>query len=68
MHTLPETYRSHKPTYFLNARLSALLIPMLNAIEREWRGPVDPSQRPYLRMAHSVLGKLLERELEAGAR
>src|SRR5262249_25471852 len=43
-----------------------LLIPVLTAIEYEWRGPVDPSQRPYLGMAHIGLGKLLEREMEAG--
>jgi hypothetical protein len=66
MHTVSETHRSHKPAS--SDRLSALLIPVLTAIESKWRGPVDPSQRPYLRMAHIGLGKLLERELEAGAR
>jgi hypothetical protein len=68
MHRVHEPDQSHKPTYFLNDRLSALLIPVLTAIEREWRGPVDPSRRPYLRMAHMGLGKLLELELEGGLR
>ena len=63
--TLHKPGLAHKPG---SDRLSALLIPALEALEAEWRSSVHPSRRPYLKLAHEGLGRLLELELEAGVR
>lgn len=54
-----QTKRNHT-----SDRLSALLIPILCALEEAWRGPIEPHLRPFHRMAHQGLGRLLEHEME----